>query len=153
MIEAGEHAILDALDERFPSYQVEQLHGSIQDYSFTHPKAAIVPILQSETYERGPSLDRSIVAELPEYQVGLFAHTLHGDDGAYRILGAMKDALEGLETHGPPQVDDIEVTGFSLRVHYSVPQDVVLRIDRTQFISSQPGGVLIYALNVAYERT
>lgn len=126
MIEPVETALIDALEAQCPGYAVDKAR-SLNDYQFTHPEAALVPVLADEPWGEGPTAAQSFRRVRPQFAIHSFTHGLYADPGAYDVLGEVKAAVEGLE------IPDTEAHPGG-----------TMRIQRRTFERAKPGGVTIY---------
>ncbi len=135
MIQQTETAIIEALEGAFPGYAVGPYQRTPQEYEFTHPRAAIVPVFQQAAYGDSHFAGGGRRAAFPEFNIATFTHGLHPSGaeqpGAYELLGAVAAGLEGLVVE--PTADAGAYAG-----------PVALRIQRTFFIAVRPGPVWIY---------
>lgn len=134
MIQQTETAIIEALRTAFPDYEVEAYSQSPSEYSFTHPEAALVIVLQDVTLGEGPLASRQERVLLPEFNVALFTRSLRdggrsGGPGAYELMESTYDVLEGLAVAPPAD------SRFGA---------LVMRCQRQFFIASLPGGAWVY---------
>lgn len=134
MIQTVEQVLIDALEAQCPGYAIDRAK-SLQDYSFTHPEAALVPVLADEDWGRGPTAAQVFRPALPTFAVHSFTHGLYADPSAYEVLAEVEAAVEGVEVG-----ETDEHPGGTLR------------IQRRMFERAKPGGVTIYVTQVALER-
>lgn len=135
MIQQVEDVIIEQLEAAFPTYAVDALKEDVQSYSFTHPKAALVPILETSDWGSSPALSMRGREVLTQFNVMSFTHGLHGDPGAYELLRGVEDALEAVEVEGA----DGHPGG-------------TLLIQRQFFVRSKAGPVYIYNTDVRLQR-
>ncbi len=135
MIQQTETAIIEALEDAFPGYAVGPYQRTPQQYEFTHPRAAIVPVFQQASYGESAFAGGGQRAAFPEFNIATFTHGLHPSGAsqprAYELLEAVAAALEGLLVEPAPGAGA-----------YASP--LALRIQRTFFIAVRPGPVWIY---------
>ena len=134
MIQQVGEALIEALEAQCPGYAVDRAR-SLQDYQFTHPDAALVPVLADEQWGSGPTAANVFRPALPEFAVHSFTHGLYADPGAYEVLREVKASVEGLP---------IEETGDH--------PGGTMRIQRRMFERAKPGGVTIYVTTVQLSR-
>jgi hypothetical protein len=131
VIQQTEDTILEALETQFPAYEVDSIEEDVQSYNFTHPKAALVPILSDVAWGDSQVLSMERRPQNPAFDIMSFTHGLRGDPSAYEVLRGVEEALERREV--PATQDHPGGT---------------LRIQRQHFVASQQGPVYVYNTNV-----
>jgi hypothetical protein len=126
MIQPVTDALIDALEAQCPEYAVDRAR-SLPDYEFTHPKAAIVPVLGTVDWGSGPTLANDHRAVRPNVAIHTFTHGLYADPGAYELLADVEAAVEGLAVEGT-----------------AAHPGGAMRIQKQMFERAKPGGVTIY---------
>lgn len=139
MIAHVEGIILSALREAFPDLEVEPYRQSPKEYSFAHPRAALVPVLQEVGLASSVRLDGGGRVPLPAFNVAQFTRSIRPRDeqpGATQLLDDTFDVLEGRHVQLP-----------------GCAQVFSLRCERMFFIAAQPGGVWVYGQDWALAET
>lgn len=130
MIQHVGDTLIDALEAQCPGYAVDKAR-SLQDYEFTHPEAALVPVLGRAEWGSGPTFENHYRPVDPNFAIHTFTHGLYADPSAYDLLDEVEAALEGLHVQ-----DTADHPGG------------VMRIQQQMFERAKPGGVTIYVTQV-----
>ena len=99
MIETVQTALLDALQQQFPDYDVE-VPESLRRYEFLDPDAAILVVLRNAGWGESPVLASTSRPVLPEFALMSLTHGHHAEPGAIEVLRGIEDAVELLEVPG-----------------------------------------------------
>jgi len=127
-------ALIDALEAQCPDYAVDKAR-SLPDYQFTHPEAALVPVLAQDDWGDGTNAANTFRPVLPTFAIHSFTHGLYADLSAYELLEQVELAVEGLlveETDRHP--------------------GGTVHIQKRLFERAKPGGVTIYVTNAKLTR-
>lgn len=134
MINAVQTALLNALQTRFPDYDV-QVPESLRRYEFIDPDAAILIVLKDAPWGESPVAAGTSRPVLPEFAIMSLTHGHHAEPGAAEVLEGITEAVELLEVPG---------TGPH--------PGGAIKINRQFYDSELPGGGVVYVTLVQLTR-
>ena len=99
-IEAIENQIVERLKSKITDLYIASFPDKPQEYTFTHPKGAILVHYQGGNYGNSQSLDVIFQQKKMEFALTLITRYLKTNDGAYLLLEKVKQVLTGFKMDG-----------------------------------------------------
>ena len=99
-IEEIENQIVERLKSKITDLYIASFPDKPQEYTFTHPKGAVLVHYQGGSYGNSQSLDVIFQQKKMEFALTLITRFLKTNDGAYLLLEKVKQVLTGFKMDG-----------------------------------------------------
>ena len=99
-IETIENQIVERLKSKITGLHIDSFPEKPQEFTFTHPKGAILVHYQGANYGNSQSLDVIFQQKKMEFALTLITRYLKTNDGAYLLLEKVKQVLTGFKIDG-----------------------------------------------------
>lgn len=99
-IETIENQIVEKLKSKITDLYIASFPDKPQEYTFTHPKGAVLVHYQGGNYGNSQSLDVISQQKKMEFALTLITRHLKTNDGAYSLLERVKQILTGFKIDG-----------------------------------------------------
>lgn len=100
-IETIENQIVEKLKSKITDLYIDSFPDKPQEYTFTHPKGAVLVHYQGGSYGNISSFDAVVQQKKMEFSLTLITRNLRTkDSGAYSLLEAIKSTLAGFQING-----------------------------------------------------
>ena len=96
-IEEIENQIVERLKSKITDLYIASFPDKPQEYTFTHPKGAVLVHYQGGNYGNSQSLDVIFQQKKMEFALTLITRFLKTNDGAYSLLERVKQILTGFK--------------------------------------------------------
>lgn len=98
-IDTVQSQVLSALEDSFPSYDVQRPE-SLRRYEFLNPEAAILVILRDARWGESPVQSGTYRRVQPEFAIMSLTHGHEAEPSATDVLAGIEDTIEGLTVDG-----------------------------------------------------
>ena len=99
-IEEIENQIVERLKSKITDLYIASFPDKPQEYTFTHPKGAILVHYQGGSYGNSQSVDVIFQQKKMEFALTLITRYLKTNDGSYSLLEKVKQVLTGFKIDG-----------------------------------------------------